>query len=65
MAQMGSLQDKKVACFVTKGALFHWTGGNQALSKMKNLVEFKGGTVIGTGIVVWRGNRENEITGIS
>lgn len=61
MTQLSSLQDKKIACFVTKGLPFHWTGGNQAISKMKKICQSKGGTVIGTGIVVWRGKREKQI----
>jgi len=61
MNQIPSLQDKKIACFVTKGLPFHRTGGNQAISQMKKICESRGGTVMGTGIVIWRGNREKEI----
>lgn len=61
LEQVPSLQDKKVACYVTKGLPFHRTGGNQAISQMKKLCQSKGGTVMGTGIVVWRGGREKEI----
>lgn len=61
LEQIPSLQGKKIACFVTKGLPFHRTGGNQAISKMKKLCQAKGGTVIGTGIVVWRGSREKDI----
>ncbi|MFA0832998.1 MAG: flavodoxin family protein [Methanobacterium formicicum] len=61
LEQLPSLQDKKVACYVTKGLPFHRTGGNKAISQMKKLCQSKGGTVIGTGIIVWRGGREKEI----
>lgn len=61
LEQIPSLQDKKVACYVTKGLPFHRTGGNQAISQMKKLCQSKGGTVMGTGIIVWRGGREKEI----
>jgi NAD(P)H dehydrogenase (quinone) len=61
LEQIPSLQDKKVGCYVTKGLPFHRTGGNQAISQMKKLCQSKGGTVIGTGIIVWRGGRAKEI----
>ena len=49
-----SLKRKKVACFVTKALPFHWTGGNRAISILRKTSEKKGGTVCGTGIVIWR-----------
>jgi NAD(P)H dehydrogenase (quinone) len=61
LEQISSLQDKKVVCFVTKGAPFHFTGGKQSINHMKKICKSKGGTVIGTGIIVWRGDREKEI----
>jgi len=65
LEQITSLQNKKVACFVTKGLPFHRTGGKQAISQMKKISESKGGTVLGTGIVVWRGGREKEIADLA
>jgi flavodoxin len=62
MEQIKSLENKRVACFVTKGAPFHWTGGNQAIAKMKKICKAKGASIMATGIIVWRGNREKEIT---
>ncbi len=62
MEQIPSLQDKKVALFVTKGMPSHWTGGNRAISQMKKIVESKGGSFIGKGIVIWRDKREEQIT---
>ena len=61
LEQVPSLQGKKVALFVTKGAPFNWTGGNQAINKMKNICQSKGGTVSGTGIVVWNKKRDEKI----
>ncbi len=61
MNQIKSLNDKKVACFVTKGVPFNWTGGNKAISQMKKIIESQGGTVIGTGIIIWRDKREEQI----
>ena len=61
LEQVPSLQNKKIACFVTKGAPFKWTGGIRAIGQMKNICKSKGGTVYGTGIVVWNKNREKSI----
>jgi flavodoxin len=65
LAQLPSIQNKKVACFVTKSLPFHWTGGNQAISFMKKGCESRGGTVVGTGIVNWNSkDREKRIADI-
>ncbi len=61
LEQIESLQNKKIACFVTKGLRFNWTGGNQALGKMKKICESKGGKVVGTDIVVWNKNKDAKI----
>jgi hypothetical protein len=58
--QLPSLNGKKVACFVTKGLPFNWTGGNGAVSTMKKSCESRGGTVVGTGIIVWSGDLEKK-----
>jgi len=64
MSQLSSLDDKKIACFVTKGLPFASTGGNQAIGKMKKICESKNGKVSGTGVVVWK-DREKQISKIS
>jgi flavodoxin len=61
LEQIESLHGKDVACFVTKGLRFNWTGGNQAIGKMKKIIESKGGKVVGTDIVVWNKNRDQKI----
>jgi len=61
LEQISSLQDKKIACFVTKGMPFNWTGGNKAISKMKKICQSKGGTVVGTDIIIWRGSTDEKI----
>jgi flavodoxin len=62
LPQLPSLQNKKVACFVTKGLPFNSTGGNQAISLMRTSCESRGGKVVGTGIVRWSGaGREEKI----
>ena len=51
LAQLSSLRDKKIACFVTMGFPFAWMGGNRAIAQLKEICECKGGTVCGTGVV--------------
>ncbi len=65
MSQIPSLQDKNIACFVTNSMPFNSTGGNQTIAKMKKISESKGGTVSGTGIVVWNKDREKQISKIA
>jgi hypothetical protein len=61
LSQIPSLQGKKTACFVTKGLRFHWAGGTQAISKMKQICEARGASICSTGIVVWNDQRERQI----
>jgi flavodoxin len=62
--QIPSLQDKNIACFVTKGLPFDSTGGNQAIKQMKNVCQLRGGVVIGTAIVTWSMSREKKINNL-
>ena len=59
--QVSSLAGKTVACFVTKGLPFRWTGGTRAIGQMEEICESKWATVSGTGIVIWNKNREKQI----
>jgi multimeric flavodoxin WrbA len=61
LEQLPSLQDKKVALYVTKNLRFEWTGGSRAVGQMKNYVYSKGGILMGTGIVIWNKNRDKKI----
>jgi NAD(P)H dehydrogenase (quinone) len=61
LTQVSSLAGKTVACFVTKGLPFGWTGGSRAIDKMNEICESKWAIVSGTGIVVWNKNREKQI----
>lgn len=61
LEQIPTLQDKKIACFVTKGLPFNWTGGNKAIDTMKKICESKGGNIVGTEIIVWRGDIDKKI----
>jgi len=58
--QLPSLEDKAVACFVTKQLPFYWTGGYRAIGKMKNICESKGGRVLGTEIVIYSGSKRDQ-----
>jgi hypothetical protein len=65
LTQMTSLKNKKVVCFITKQLPFYWTGGNQAINKMKKICESKEGTICGSGMVIWSGkHREKKITDV-
>lgn len=64
LEQLESIEGKEVACFVTKGLRFKWTGGTRAIGQMKKLCESKGGKVVGTDIIVWNKNRDSEIEGL-
>ena len=55
MKQLPPLNGKKVACFVTKGLPFRWTGGSRAINRLKKEAEARGGEVGAAGVIVWRG----------
>ena len=59
--QIQSLEGKKVACYVTKGLPFKSTGGKQAISQMTEIVQSKGGNILGTDILVWKGGKLENI----
>lgn len=61
MEQIPSVQDKKIALFVTKGLRFDWTGGTRAIGQMKKICQSKGGIIMGTGIIVWNKQRDKKI----
>ncbi|MGZ7116756.1 MAG: flavodoxin family protein [Methanobacterium sp.] len=61
LEQIPSLQDKKIALFVTKGLRFEWTGGTRAIGQMKKICQSKGGMIMGTGIIIWNKQRDKKI----
>lgn len=61
LENLPSLEDKKIALFVTKKLRFEWTGGSRAIGQMKNYVYSKGGNLMGTGIVVWNKRKDQKI----
>ncbi len=60
LKQLPSLENKKIACLVTKQLPFYWTGGNQAVSRIKNICESKGAAVCGSAIVNWQKSRREQ-----
>jgi flavodoxin len=61
LEQVTSLQDKKIALFVTKRLRFEWTGGSRAIGQMKKICQNKGGMIYGTGVIVWNKQRDKKI----
>ncbi len=61
LEQLPSLENKKIALFVTKGLRFEWTGGSRAIGQMKKLCQSKSGEIVGTGIIIWNKQRDKKI----
>lgn len=61
MPQIGSLQGKKVACFVTKQLPGKWTGGNKAVKQLAKFCEAKGGAVAASGIIIWSSKEKEQM----
>lgn len=61
LEQISSLQDKKVALYVTKGLPLKFTGGTRAIGQMRKICESKGANIVGTEIVIWRGDVDKNI----
>lgn len=62
LEKMESLNNKQVACFITKGLPFNWTGGNRAIRQFKKLLKQKDANIVETGIIKWTKNKEKDIT---
>ncbi len=60
LKQLTSLEDKKIAAFVTKGLPFSWTGGKNAIKKIQEICEDKNGSVNKTGIISWSSKKRDE-----
>lgn len=60
LKQVAALNGKPVACFVTKQLPFAWTGGSQALARMKQLCQGHGGRVVGDTVVYWNRSPRDE-----
>jgi flavodoxin len=56
-----SLNDKKIAYFVTELFPYAWMGGNHAINKMKYICEAKGATSLSNSIVNWKNKHREEL----
>lgn len=65
LEQLKPLSGKEIACYVTKGLRFRWTGGTRAIGQMKKLCSLKDGTVVDSGIIIWNKNRDKEIEALA
>jgi flavodoxin len=62
LKQLSSLKNKKIACYVTKQLPLAWTGGTQAIARMKNICKSKGAAVSGSVIIIWsKAHRQQSI----
>ena len=59
MNGISTMKGKKTTCFVTKNLPGKWTGGNRTINSMAKIIESKGGSVSGSGIICWRGKDKN------
>jgi flavodoxin len=60
LEQLPSLNGKKFACLITKHLPFSWTGGKQAIAKMKGICTAKGAAFLGAGIAIWSGSQRGQ-----
>lgn len=60
LKDIGSLEGKRVACFVTKQLPFRWTGANQALGFMQKSCESKGASLLGANVIFWSAKDREE-----
>ncbi len=62
LQQLPSLDERKVAIFVTKMLPFKWTGGNRTIAHMEKLCQEKGGALCGSAIInCAKGKRDQNI----
>jgi len=61
LEKLPSLNGKKTACFVTKRLPGKWTGGMQALGKIKDICESKGAVVKAEEIFSWNNKKRDQM----
>lgn len=59
LTQVGDLNGRKTACFLTQQLPFKFFAGNRSLATMKKLCNDRHGSICQTGIVNW-GNKQRE-----
>ena len=60
LAQISTLQGKKVGCFTTQQLPFAWLGGNNAIGQMKKACQSKGAVPFSTGVINWGSKKREE-----
>ena len=61
LSDLGSLEGKPVACFVTKQLPGAWTGARAALNYLGRAVKSRGGNLLPGGMVVWSSKHREEL----
>ena len=61
LKQLKSLNNKKVAVYVTQFFPYPWMGGKHAIKQMKKNLILKGNNITETGIVNWKNKNRDEI----
>ena len=52
--QLNNITNKKVYCFVTQFLPYPWMGGNNAIKKMKQILNNKGALIQLTDVINWK-----------
>lgn len=60
LTSIGSLKDKKTACFMTQSFPYPWMGGNRAMKQLCKICTDKGANIFETGIINWSNATKRE-----
>ncbi len=61
LKQLKSLNNKKIAVYVTQFFPYPWMGGKHAIKQMKKNLILKGNAITETGIVNWKNKNREQI----
>lgn len=61
LSKCGSLQGKKVSCFVTQYFPYPWMGGNRTIEQMKNICESKDAKMLASSVVNWKNKKRDQM----
>ena len=59
LAQLDTLAQKPVACFVTQFFPKAWMGGKNAVKQMCEEIAHKGGEIVATGVINWSNKQKD------
>lgn len=60
LEQLPAMKGKKAACFITKHLPVKWSGGTQAISKIKEACASKGADFKGAEIIIWSAAKKEQ-----